>query len=107
MWQRVQVFAFALSGEFEKCVRREIGRRDLTTECRRHGVLIARGLLGPTVSAIYRAAHLALSGEHSRVQTARALFRTAGGDREARVREIREIPISGHARVRERRRVPA
>jgi hypothetical protein len=107
MWQRLQVFAFALSGEFEKCVRREIGRRHLTTECRRQGVLIARGLLGPTVSAIYRAAHLALGGQHSRVQPARALFRAAGGEQETRVREIRDVPISGHARVLERRRVPA
>jgi len=98
MWQRVQAFAFALSGNFERCVRREIGRRDLTIECHRHGILIARGLLGPTVAALYQAARLALGKEPGRVQSARALFRAASGDRETCVRgKPLKIPIAGHA----------
>lgn len=98
MWQRVQVFAFALSGNFEKCVRQELAQRDLMVECHRPGVLIARGLLGPAILAVCRAARLALGEESGRAQSARALFRAASDDRETCVRsKPLKIPIAGHA----------
>jgi len=107
MWQRVQLFAFVLSGNFEKCVRQEIARRDLMIESRRPGVLIARGLLGPTILAVCRAARVALGAEAQRLQSAKALFRAASRHPEARVRgKGLTILISEHARASDQR-VPA
>ncbi len=98
MWQRVQVFAFVLSGKFEKCVQQEIARRDLVIECHRPGVLIARGLLRPTVLAVCQAVCLALGRESDRVQSAKALFRAASTLPKTRVRgKALRYQISEHA----------
>jgi len=86
MRQRVRLFVFSFSAIFESCVRQEIARRDLMIECRRPGVLMARGLLGPTILAVCRAARLALGGESNRAQSAKALFRAASGLPETGVR---------------------
>lgn len=99
MRRQVRLFVFSFSGIFERCVRQEIVRRDLTIECRRPGVLMARGLLGPTILAVCRAARLALNGESNRTQSAKALFRAARGHPETRVRgRPLKLPIGTHTR---------
>lgn len=99
MWQRVRVFGFAFSGYFERMVRQEIASRDLEAECRRPGVLVARGLLFPTISAVCRAGRLALGVECARAQSAQKLFRANRDGFATTVRARRpKIPASGHAR---------
>ncbi len=74
MASRFHLFVFAFSGYFEKILRREIAKADVVAQCRRPGVLVARGLVGPVLVAFVKATRLALrtrKGIGGRPQTAR------------------------------------
>jgi hypothetical protein len=63
MYYRLRLFIFALTGNFEKLLEREIAKVDISEYTRRPGVLVARGLVAPTIGAVYKAARLALHAE--------------------------------------------
>ncbi len=56
----MRLFWSAFSQHFEKALQHEIAKYDLTQTYSQHGVLAARGLVGPSVIALYKAAHIAL-----------------------------------------------
>ncbi len=65
MYYRFRLFVFVFAGNFEKSLEREVAKVDLRQYTRRPGVLVARGLIAPTMVALYNAARLALRDEPS------------------------------------------
>ncbi len=63
MYYRFRLFVFIFADNFEKSLKREVAKVDFSQYTRRPGVLVARGLIAPTMVAFYNAARLALRVE--------------------------------------------
>jgi hypothetical protein len=63
MSSRFRLFTFAFAGYFENLIEQEIAKVDFNKHIHRLGVLVARGLVGPTTIAVYKAARLALHAD--------------------------------------------
>ena len=76
MFYPFRIFAFTFANYFENLLQQEIAKIDLNKHIRRPGVLVARGLVAPTIIAVYKSTCLAL---HSRKSPfARACLQLGG-----------------------------
>ena len=75
---RLRVFASAFGAQFERILKEEITRIDFAGYYRQSGVLVARCLIGPTISAIYKSARLAFHTQPERALAAENIFRISG-----------------------------
>jgi hypothetical protein len=65
MFYPFRIFAFTFANYFENLLQQEIAKIDLNKHIRRPGVLVARGLVAPTIIAVYKSARLALHSPKS------------------------------------------
>jgi hypothetical protein len=65
MLYRLRIFTFTFANYFENLLQQEIAKIDLNKHIRRPGVLVAHGLVAPTIIAVYKSARLALHSPKS------------------------------------------